>query len=402
MKLDKIFLFFIMMFSGFNFLSFFKIKGASYFQIVIIIYIILSIFFIKQYKSPKFKPYIIYKFYIISSIPAFIIGIILNDSIINEGFLVFLYTLFPFLLFRFSFFRLNASLFKRLLLTLCFSMFLIVIIGWMLRMSIIPTNTFFDVKESEYLLGYWGISYLESTRNHDYFYPLVGLCISIYFYTIGYFSRASILLISLFSITLIASNSRAAIIIVVFSIFLLLKNSSYKYSFVFLLIMISIVLLNYKYIKSEFSSKYQPIISSIYESNNSNSNFSNSNRLIIIDDALQSSMGNPFGYGFANYSYIYDKNFSGHISSSGENAYLTVLVERGLVSFCFFIFLFFYFFKENFNSKKNSLNTFLVPTLSIYFLFNYELNSIFPAFIFYIILIDNYLNHKTKKTLKYE
>ena len=50
-------------------------------------------------------------------------------------------------------------------------MVLVTTIGWLLRLEIIPVDTFFDVIDSEFDIGYWGLRYTDSTRNNDYLYP---------------------------------------------------------------------------------------------------------------------------------------------------------------------------------------------------------------------------------------
>ena len=108
---------------------------------------------------------------------------------------------------------------------------------------------------------------------------------------------------------------------------------------------------------------------------------------------MEASIANPFGYGISNYSYIYDKSYTGRISFSGENAYLTFLVERGFLSFWFFLWFLIYLLKRNLR-YATGLNTFIIPAISVYYLFNYELNSVFPNFIFFLILVSDYLRSK--------
>ena len=390
-RLNLILLFTILLISGLNFMPFAKSNGIPYFQVLIVVYILFFFFPLK--KEPNLKSLAIYRYYLISSLPCLLIVFIIDNSKISDALLIYSYALFPYLLFRISYRYLNLLIFKRMLVALSLSMILIVTIGWLLRLEIIQMNTIFDVKEAEFLLGYWGISYKSSTRNHDYIYPLIGLCIHLYFYYTNYFKKISLLLIFIFSITLIASFSRGAIIITCILSFLLLKKSSTKKIASISLLLFILISYNYSYILTIFDSNYQEIILSIFELQNSNSSFSNADRITVWGDAFKASIVNPFGYGISNYSYIYDKSYSGRISFSGENAYLTLLVERGFLSFCIFLWFMIYLLKRNLRNATG-LNIFIIPAISVYYLFNYELNSVFPNFIFFLILVSDYLRSK--------
>ena len=394
-KLNLIILFSILLISGLNFMPFAKFNDVPYFQVLIVVYLLFFLLPLKN--EPNLKSLTLYRFFLISSLPCIAIGLILDISNTSNALLIYLYALFPYFLFRISYSYLNPSIFNKMLFTLSLSMIFIVTLGWLIRFEIIPLDSIFDVKDAEFLLGYWGISYQKSTRNHDYIYPLVGLCIHLYFYSTNYFKRISLVLIFIFSITLIASTSRGAIIITFILLLLLIKKSSLKKIVSFSLILSFLLYYNYNYIETIFNLKYQEIIFSIFELKNSN--FSNADRIIVWSDALKASITNPFGYGISNYDYIYDKNFMGRISYSGENAYLTLLVERGLLSFIFFLWFIISLFKRNM-LHQTGFNSFIVPAISIYYLFNYELNSVFPNFIFFLIFASDYLRFKYPINLK--
>lgn len=390
-RLNIILLFFIILISGLNFMPFARFNGVPSFQLLIVVYI--SFFFFSLKKEPNLNSLVLYRLFLISSLPCIFIGLILDSSNISDALIIYLYALFPYLLFRISYRYLNLLIFKKMLVALSLSMILIVTIGWLLRLGIIPVNTIFDVQDAEFLLGYWGISYKNSTRNHDYIYPLVGLCIHLYFYNTDYLKKISLLLIFIFTITLIASYSRGAIIITCILLLLLLKKSSTKKIISFSLLFFILISYNYSFIETVFDFKYEEIIFSIFELNNSNTSFSNADRITVWSDALKASIANPFGYGISNYSYIYDKSFTGRISFSGENAYLTLLVERGFFSFCFFLWFLIYLLKRSLRFATE-FNTFIIPAISVYYFFNYELNSVFPNFIFFLIFASDYLRFK--------
>lgn len=385
-----------MFFAGFNYLPHFKISGVPIFQISVAVSILVA-FLYKVNTLPNILEVKYYSWYLISSVPSLFIGVY------HEGFLsllVYCYTLFPFLLFRVTFDKIDKDFYHKLLFILCLSMMLVTIVGWLLRLSILPINTFFDVLDSEFLLGYWGIGYGESTRNHDYVYPLVGLAISLYFFTNKKAKTINLILILFFIITLIASLSRAAIIISIISIILLLRSTTKKVRFGVLSVFILVIFLNLNFIINEYENRFALIINSIFSTTNAGGQFSNESRMQIMKDALEASIVNPIGYGINNYSSIYSSDYSGHISKSGENAYLTILVERGWLAFILFLLIFINGVKKIFTKKIVDLNSFLVPFLAIYFLFNYELSNAFTCFIFYIIFLSLFFTTKETKFTK--
>jgi hypothetical protein len=189
---------------------------------------------------------------------------------------------------------------------------------------------------------------------------------------------------------LIASFSRAALIISFLSIFLLIKSSSTKLRFGVVLISLLIIIINYNFIINEYETKFKFIAASVFQTKNLENQFSNEERLIVIKEALEFALINPLGSGICNYNTIYDKNYRGRVSNSAENAYLTILVERGWLAFLFLIYFLFISLKRSYLNKEISLNKFLLPFLFIYFLFNYELNNIFGTFIFYLVFLCIY------------
>lgn len=389
-KLLKIILVLTMLFAGFNYLPQFKISDVPIFHFFIVLSIILALFY-KIKVFPNILEVKYYLWYLIFSLPALLVGLYYEAEL---SLLVYCYSLFPFFLFIFTFDKMDMEFYHKLLKVLCLSMILVTIVGWLLRLSILPIDTFFDVEESEFLIGYWGIGYRDSTRNHDYLYPMVGLAISLYFFTLKKAKNFNLILILFFIITLIASLSRAAIIISIISIFLLLRSTTKKIRLRVFLVFILIVILNLDFIVNEYENRFDLILNSIFTTSNVSGQFSNEERLKIVKDALDASIVNPLGYGINNYSSIYPLNYIGHISNSGENAYLTILVERGWFAFILFLLIFVTILKRLFKIRTVNLNSFLIPFLTIYFLFNYELSNAFASFIFFIIFLSIYFEER--------
>lgn len=373
-----------MLFAGFNYLPQFKISQIPIFQALLVITILFSFIYKNKQEIPSINAIIFYKLYLYAVIPSFLIGVFNNGT---DSIFVFVYTITPFLLFKYTYLLIEKKDYEKLLIALSISMFLIVLIGWLLRLMIIPTDTFFKVMSGEFSIGYWGISYQGSTRNHDYLYPLVGLATSSYFFVSAKKKILNLLLICFFLITMIASLSRGAIVISAVSVILLYHHSSKIKKLIFVAILLCVILFNLSTIKASYNLTYKAIISSIFETKNKDTRFSNAGRLAIISDAIEASVINPIGYGINNYRAIYPKK-SVKPSFSAENAYLTILVERGWVAFIFFISMSVSLFKYNFKANSIGLTHFLFPFLFLYFLFNYELNNSFACFIFYILFID--------------
>ena len=117
------------------------------------------------------------------------------------------------------------------------------------------------------------------------------------------------------------------------------------------------------------------------------SNFSNASRKDIYLNAITYIVMNPIGYGIQNYRIISDIG-----GGSAENAYLTVFVERGWLAGLFFIkFLIYKWIAVWRNEyRENKLNFYLIPAVSVYFLFNYEFTAFMCIILFYLIMISDY------------
>ena len=386
--ITRFFLILLTLFSAFNYLPLFKFSGISYFQIFIILILVISLFKYKRIPKVKNKVVNLYFYYLIFAIPSCILGFYLTGKV--SSIFVYLYIVFPLMVFVFTKDFIDYEFYHSLLQYLNISILLFTTIGWLLRLNVIPMNTFFDVDISEFLLGYWGVGYLGSTRNHDYFYLLTGYSISIYFILINKKVFLNSFLVLIYAVTLIASLSRGAIIISFVGILYLIYDMKFISKIVTILTFIIIIIISREIIIEEWNSRYSSILGSIIEGTKADDKFSNANRLTIIKESISAALINPFGYGIENYSEIYPKNYTGDISNSGENAYLTILVERGWLSFIFFSL---FILQGIFNSiNKTRFDKYFMIFCSIYFLFNYELNNVFVAFSFYFVFLSNLFN----------
>ncbi len=381
--------------SGLNFLNQFKISSISLFLLVMLIVTMGVYFFRKRLYIPLGAPKY-YLYYVLASLIPLLIGVIFNI----QAFFTFIYTLLPLVLFILTYKNIDYKFYNKFLLTIFISMLLITLVGWLIRLGIVEFNFFFEkAPESEFLIGYWGIRYLESSRNADYLYPMLGMAISIYFF-IKNKNPIHIVFIFIFLLSLLASLSRTALIISFIALIILFLFSEKKVKLYTLFFLLVIIIYNYEFIYGMFNSEYSSIISSIFSLESTENRFSNTARLKILEYALSSSLFNPFGYGIDNYGSIYNIwDINDRISYSAENAYLTILVEKGWFSFFFFLLFWLLILKKAFQIKTITLNKILVPVLTIYFLFNYELNNIFANFIIYILLIDYYLQSTKRNYL---
>lgn len=382
----------LMLSAGFNFFKQARFFNIPTFHLLLIISILFAFWGRKKIILPKLNSLNYYIFFLVFSIPSLIIGYLFQDAFVL---LVYTYCLLPFLLFTVSYQYIDHPSFNQLIKALNLSMILVVLVGWLVRLSVLPLDVFFDIQQSEFNIGYWGISYQQSSRNHDYLYPLVGLSTSAYLFKIGTRRLFCFIIICLFFISMIASLSRGAIVIsiIFFILFIRLLPLNKKIYLFGTILLVAVI--GFNTFKIFYDETYRDILSSIFEIKNKDSRFSNAGRLMIIENAITASLTNPLGYGINNYDAIYSKQ-STFRTYSAENAYLTILVERGWLAFGCFIAMFWSFFVSFLKTKSIGLNYFLLPTIAVYFLFNFELNNAFVWLIFFILLLDSYLSKQTK------
>ena len=383
--------------SAFNFLfdfPIFHILIALALFIVVVIFILrgLRFFVLRDSVSLMAMSFVLF------SIPSYLLSVYFNSTLISLPFFYFV-IFYTILLLNNK--NLDEDFVVLLFKYVLFSAFLITLYGWLIRFSFVGDGSYDDeAKTAELMLGYWGIRYDPSTRNSDFLYSLLGsaIAISLYMKTkkLGYS-----MLIVFFNITMIMSYSRAALIIALLSFLVMFLLIGKRSKLLSLIILVVLIAFNYEFLKP-----YYDIISTNFVSifSLADTNYSNAERIEIASLALYAAILNPIGYGLENYKIIYDI-FGSELSakSSGENAFLTVLVERGWGALISIVLLLVFAFKNAFKVYKkygiSDFNLIICPFLLVYMMFNYELNGIYLNYIFFLILLSNLnimTNHNEK------
>jgi hypothetical protein len=367
------------LFIGFNFISSLRyLNNIPLYSIILIISAILFYISNPLFKSKKSKLAKLLQLYAIISILSYFKAI-LNGK---NSFLTLLYTILPIIIYFLINISISENHFNNILILIALSLIAITIIGWLIRLNYINPIVS-DFENRELLLGYWGIRYTPSSRNADYLYPLFALAILIYFYK-NYNKIIILILIYTLIFTLIMSLSRAAIIISIYIILYIIKNDKRnlknKIINIIIIILIIIFILN----SLGFENIYI-IIKSIFYSKDFNQKFSNQERLSIIVDTLKYAIIHPLGVGLDCFNYIFNGSKG---SNSAENAFLTILIERGWIGFIIFILIIAELIKNSFKNYQTNFNKIILPPLIIFLTFNYELNNIFANMIFLILYLD--------------
>lgn len=385
----QILLFLVFFLSGFARIEYTKFLGVQAFVIIAIIFISYCFFVKKSSIAPSVKGTAVYSYrlFLFWSFPAFIIGAYYS---VFDALYFYVYTIMPLLLYKST--NILIFDFKKFLFAAEISLLIVVCLGWGIYFGLLPINFLFtNVTQAEIDLGYWGISYLESSRNHDYMYPLVGGSIAMYLYkneNIPYKRIFYLFCFAFMEITILASLSRGGMIVALLYFVLFFYGLDKRGRIVSSIIAISILLIFYDQFKELIDSFFSNIFLSIFglsETTHYGGTFSNALRKMIYEDAINAAMVNPIGYGIQN--FIMTSNIGG---GSAENAYLTVVVERGWIATVFFVQFLIRIWKETRRTLYvYSLNFYLLPAIAIYFLFNYEFTSYMCVFVFYLLLISN-------------
>lgn len=389
MNLKKTLLYAIFFLSGFARLDYTKVAGIQLFVIFSIFLIGICAFSSGKKAYIRDKSIDCYHKFLLWSFPALCIGVYFDNL---DAIYFYLYTCISFLLVRYtSCIKYN---FTKALYLLEISLLCAIGLGWLIYLSILPYDFLYaEVLESEFNLGYWGISYLTSSRNHDYMYPLTCASISLFLFkkTINKFTKYVQLLIFLIcEVTLLASLSRGGMLISLLFMYFFIKGLS-KREKQFSFIMIgAIIAFFFNEIVNQIETIFENIFLSIFgiaKEAHTGTEFSNNDRKDIYWNAINHIVINPFGYGIQNYRIITDYG-----GGSAENAYLTVLVERGWLAGVFFIKFLYYKWIAVWRSesREKSLNFYLLPTIIVYFLFNYEFTAFMCIIIFYLIMASDY------------
>lgn len=378
----------IFFFSGFARLNQTKVLGIQVFVIITILLISICFFSTKKtYIRDSGIDY--YCKFLLWSMPALGIGLYFGNY---DAIYFYLYTCLSFLLLKYtSNLRYNLN---KVLYSLEISLLCVIILGWLIYLSILPYNYLYpDVRESEFNIGYWGISYLGSSRNHDYMYPLACGAISLFLFknSGNLLTKYFQLFIFLFcEVTLLVTLARGGMIVSMIFMYFFIKGLSKKEKQASLIIIGITIVIFFNQIVDQINEIWGNIFLSIFgitKETHTGSNFSNASRKDIYLNAITYIVMNPIGYGIQNYRIISDVG-----GGSAENAYLTVFVERGWLAGLFFIkFLIYKWIAVWRNEyRENKLNFYLVPAVSIYFLFNYEFTAFMCIILFYLIMISDY------------
>ena len=352
---------------------------------IFLIFVVLLIFIGKKNPQSRYtsyqKSYIIF---LIASVPPLLISIFNSKY---DGIYFYVYTLLPLFLYRY--FPSDKVVQMRLLLVAELSLFITICLGWAIYLRLLPMNFLFpDVTAAEMKIGYWGISYLGASRNHDYLYAFTCAIFSLYLIAVvkrPLMKAIQIILFMICEISLLASLSRGAMIISLwlFFMFIYTQSRSVKMGVAGLLCVLAAIY--WKEIAELSSEVFEDIFLSIFglvDQNNNGSHFSNGARWRILQGAIEHMVINPIGYGIQNYGVISDIG-----GGSAENAYLTVMIERGWIAGISFICFLISALKQ---SAARSLDFYLASTLVIYFLFNYEFTSFVCVFLFSLLLSPQY------------
>lgn len=377
--------------SGFAVLPWTKISGMGNIQsfVVVAILIIVIGMMYKKTGVRYSRVDVFYLLFLVTSLPALFLGISYGRS---DAIYFYLYTVLPFFLLHETYFvRLD---FRRCLILAEISLLIVIFIGWGIRLEYFPmTFLTSEVLESEFKLGYWGLQYTESTRNHDYMYVFTCASIALYLKNrcANYLFKAiQIVIFFLCEITLLSTLSRCAMLLSLLFLPVFYVTSDKRERTVFHIPIVILIIYLLPSIIEEYDTTYRIIFNSIFDDSIQNeygNSFSNQDRSKIYSHTIRNIFANPVGYGIQNFTAT--NTWRG---GSAENAYLTVFAERGWLAGVFFIlFIVYSFVKRSWRATFSSerLNTYLLPPLCFYFMFNYEFVSYSNVFLFYLILFSD-------------
>lgn len=255
-------------------------------------------------------------------------------------------------------------------------------LGWVFRLGIIEPNSIFDsATSSEWMLGYWGIRYAASTRNADYFYPLLAAVLANRLFA-GRLVKNFVIIFLL--ATVVLSLSRAGLISAALILLVLGYNQGLIRSFWAItlpLICLVIIGVYYGYLGPETLEIVGEIVESISKGG---SKFSNADRITILARTCEEIGHYPFGVGIGNF------NLPGLNTASAENAFFTIFLERGWLAGIFFASLLYQMATFKRFWRSSSALTMIVTV--IYLSFNYELNNLSMSAMLGLILANRNFN----------
>jgi hypothetical protein len=244
----------------------------------------------------------------------------------------------------------------------------------------------------QHTFGYFGITYLESTRNGDLVYLIPGLFLSYIFMTnlknkISKLINAFLFILFFFSI--IANQSRGGFIVIIFSFMYLifnkkkyLDNMSLYIKFFFIIITAFSFFLFITYFDQNsiqiISERFFTIFS--INDNTVSTYNSNSDRIDILIFSLKIFFTNILGIGITGLS----EKTNGSLFHA-ENAFVSILVYYGFIGLFLFLSTL-YHVKKIINENSNSFNKIIIILL-FYFLIIYSFfNLMIEMLPFWLIL----------------
>ena len=244
----------------------------------------------------------------------------------------------------------------------------------------------------QHTFGYFGITYLESTRNGDLVYLIPGLFLSYIFMTnfknkLSKFFNGFLFILFFFSI--IANQSRGGFIVIIFSFIYLFFNKK-KYldkmslyiKLFFIIISVTSIFLFSKYFDQNSIEIISERFLTIFSTNdNTVSTYnSNSDRIDILIFSLKIFFTNILGIGISGLS----EKTNGSLFHA-ENAFVSILVYYGFIGLFLFLSTL-YQIKRIINNNNISFNKIIV-ILFFYFLVIYSLfNLMIDMLPFWLLL----------------
>ena len=246
---------------------------------------------------------------------------------------------------------------------------------------------------TEHALGYWGIRYTQASRNSDVLYPLVLLVLSVSLHagTKKYYLKIIYTFLSIIGcVALILSYSRGAWIAAFVACLLLMankKSTALLYVGVISTVLFSFILLvkmigdNQPDVLNDVITRFMSIFD--WEKQEVSSNLG---RLVLIKLTLQEIISHPLGVGAQNFKLAFGGDF---IAGNAENAYLNIALEGGIMALVIFVVINLKLINKSAHIAKygvgggqispqhGKLALSLIVAMDLYFIFNYEANSIF-------------------------
>jgi hypothetical protein len=238
---------------------------------------------------------------------------------------------------------------------------------------------------------YWGIHYMESTRNADVYYPAILLC-----FVLPYIARKAkiavkvstyfVLFLALTAVTLSLSRGAwiATTTILIFGSYLIGKGKNtgkvnLRKFITLTLLFVSVIYFAYAFGENVFLLEKLGSIMVFDDVDPSLS--SNENRVAIIREVFNVIRNHPEGVGLDNLRFVFP--MYGLSINHAENNYLNILAELGVIGFAGFCILVFYPLKRLYKQAKALHDVrsegFLLANvyLIVAYLFNVDTQGIF-------------------------